>query len=187
MNWNEVVVEVAFDITNAFSDALMNAGALSITVEDADLGTPAEQPLFDEPGADSNEYAWKRSRVIALLPADANAGAVLKKAAEECKLTEVPEFILREVPDEDWVRVTQSRFTSAKKSGLCQAGMKSRIKAGLFSNWTPASHLGRVLTRQPDCVLNGSKRTSKKSRPCSIMDAVPAFWRLPPSSSAPAT
>ena len=47
MNWNEVVVEVAFDITNAFSDALMNAGALSITVEDADLGTPAEQPLFD--------------------------------------------------------------------------------------------------------------------------------------------
>lgn len=110
MNWNEVVVEVAFDITNAFSDALMNAGALSITVEDADLGTPAEQPLFDEPGADSNEYAWKRSRVIALLPADANAGVVLKKAAEECKLTEVPEFILREVPDEDWVRVTQSQF-----------------------------------------------------------------------------
>lgn len=96
----------------------MNAGALSITVEDADLGTPAEQPLFDEPGADSNEYAWKRSRVIALLPADANAGAVLKKAAEECKLTEVPEFILREVPDEGLGSRNpvpiRSEFTSAK-------------------------------------------------------------------------
>ncbi len=110
MNWKEVVVEVAFDVTNAFSDALMNAGALSITVEDADLGTPAEQPLFDEPGADSNEYAWKRSRIIALLPADAFVKDVLQKATKECELAEVPEFILREVPDEDWVRVTQSQF-----------------------------------------------------------------------------
>ena len=110
MNWNEVVAEVAFDVTNAFSDALINAGALSITVEDADLGTPAEQPLFDEPGADSNEYAWKRSRVIALLPEDANAEEIIKKATKECELAEVPEFILREVPDEDWVRVTQSQF-----------------------------------------------------------------------------
>ena len=110
MNWNEVVVEVAFDVTNAFSDALMNAGALSITVEDADLGTPAEQPLFDEPGADSNEYAWKRSRIIALLPADAIPKDVLQKATEESELADVPEFIVREVPDEDWVRVTQSQF-----------------------------------------------------------------------------
>ena len=110
MNWNEVVVEIAFDVTNAFSDALMNAGAMSITVEDADLGTPEEQPLFDEPGADSNEYAWKRSRVIALFPADANAQEIVKRAAEECELKAVPEFILREVPDEDWVRVTQSKF-----------------------------------------------------------------------------
>ena len=110
MNWNEVVVEVAFDVTNAFSDALMNAGALSITVEDADLGTPAEQPLFDEPGADSNEYAWQRSRIIALLSSDANAEEIIKKAAEECGLEELPAFILKEVPDEDWVRVTQSQF-----------------------------------------------------------------------------
>ena len=110
MNWNEVVAEVAYDVTTAFSDALMNAGALSITVEDADLGTPAEQPLFDEPGADSNEYAWQRSRVIALLPEDANADEIIKKAAKECELSEIPPFIIRQVPDEDWVRVTQSQF-----------------------------------------------------------------------------
>lgn len=160
MNWKEVVVEVAFDVTNAFSDALMNAGALSITVEDADLGTPAEQPLFDEPGADSNEYAWKRSRIIALLPADAFVKDVLQKATKECELAEVPEFILREVPDEDWVRVTQpnsTRFTSARKSGLCQAGTIFRIKAGSFSNWTLALHSAQGLTRQPGCALNGSK------------------------------
>ena len=174
MNWNEVVVEVAFDITNAFSDALMNAGALSITVEDADLGTPAEQPLFDEPGADSNEYAWKRSRVIALLPADANAGAVLKKAAEECKLTEVPEFILREVPDEDWVRVTQSQFDPihiGEKIWIVPSWHEIPDQSGIVLELDPGLAFGtgsHPTTRL--CVLNGSKRTSKKERPaCWIM------------------
>ena len=110
MNWIEVVLEVAFEKTNAFSDALLDAGALSITVEDADEGTPQEKPLFDEPGADSNDYAWERSRVIALLPADAPIEALLKKAADACEMQEVPGYSLREVPQEDWVRLTQSQF-----------------------------------------------------------------------------
>ena len=40
MSWKEVILEVAFEDTNAFSDALLDTGALSITVEDADEGTP---------------------------------------------------------------------------------------------------------------------------------------------------
>lgn len=110
MNWIEVVLEVAFENTNAFSDALLEAGALSITVEDADEGTPQEKPLFDEPGADSNDYAWERSRVIALFPADTNIDERLKLAANECKLNEIPPYSLRDVPQEDWVRLTQSQF-----------------------------------------------------------------------------
>ena len=46
MNWIEVVLEVPFEKTNAFSDALIDAGALSVTVEDADEGTPQEKPLY---------------------------------------------------------------------------------------------------------------------------------------------
>ncbi len=110
MNWIEVVLEVPFEKTNAFSDALIDAGALSVTVEDADEGTPQEKPLFDEPGADSNDYAWERSRVIALLPADTLIEELLKKAADACGMTDIPGFSLREVPQEDWVRLTQSQF-----------------------------------------------------------------------------
>ncbi len=110
MSWTEVVLEVAFEDTNAFSDALLEAGALSITVEDADEGTSREKPLFDEPGADSSEYAWERSRVIALLPADTDIEKLLKQAANACDLTAIPPYSLREVPEEDWVRLTQSQF-----------------------------------------------------------------------------
>lgn len=110
MNWIEVVLEVPFEKTNAFSDALIDAGALSVTVEDADEGTPQEKPLFDEPGADSNDYAWERSRVIALLPADTQIEELLKKASDACEMTDIPGYSLREVPQEDWVRLTQSQF-----------------------------------------------------------------------------
>lgn len=110
MSWIEIVLEVAFADTNAFSDALLETGALSITVEDADEGTPQEKPLFDEPGADSNEYAWERSRVIALLSADTDIPELLKLAANKCNLAEIPPYSLREVPQEDWVRLTQSQF-----------------------------------------------------------------------------
>ena len=110
MSWIEIVLDVAFKDTNAFSDALLETGALSVTVEDADEGTPREKPIFDEPGADSNEYAWERSRVIALLDNEADIEELLKKAADECNLSEIPPYSLREVPQEDWVRLTQSQF-----------------------------------------------------------------------------
>ena len=110
VNWIEIVLDVAFEDTNAFSDALLEAGALSVTVEDADEGTPREKPIFDEPGADSNEYAWERSRIIALLSPDTVIAELLKNAANECNLSEIPSYSLRDVPQEDWVRVTQSQF-----------------------------------------------------------------------------
>ena len=36
MSWTEVVIEFARDNAEALSDALMDAGALSVSVEDAD-------------------------------------------------------------------------------------------------------------------------------------------------------
>jgi ribosomal protein L11 methylase PrmA len=39
MSWTEVVIEIAREHAEALSDALMEAGALSVSVEDADEGT----------------------------------------------------------------------------------------------------------------------------------------------------
>jgi ribosomal protein L11 methyltransferase len=110
MSWTEIVIEIARDHAEAMSDALMEAGALSVSVEDADEGTAAEKPLFGEPGMEPEEAAWDRSRVVALTDVDADQAAIVADAAEAIGLTAVPAFTTRAVADEDWVRLTQSQF-----------------------------------------------------------------------------
>ena len=110
MSWIEIVIEVARDQAEALSDALMEAGALSVSVEDADLGTDAEQPLFGEPGMEPDQAAWERSRVVALTEADADQATIIAQASAAIKLASIPAYTLRPVADQDWVRLTQSQF-----------------------------------------------------------------------------
>lgn len=110
MSWTEIVIEVARSHAEALSDALMEAGALSVSVEDADEGTAAEQPLFGEPGMEPEEAAWERSRVVALSDLDADHAAIVSAAALACGLETAPAYALRAVAEQDWVRLTQSQF-----------------------------------------------------------------------------
>jgi ribosomal protein L11 methyltransferase len=109
MSWTEIVIEVAREHAEALSDALMEAGALSVSVEDADEGTDAERPLFGEPGMEPAEAAWDHSRVVALSDANADQEALVAEAAEACGIAP-PSFSLRPVAEQDWVRLTQSQF-----------------------------------------------------------------------------
>ncbi|MGH8807183.1 MAG: 50S ribosomal protein L11 methyltransferase [Noviherbaspirillum sp.] len=110
MSWTEIVIEVARDHAEALSDALMDAGALSVSVEDADEGTDAERPLFGEPGMEPAEAAWEHSRVVALAADDADHAAIVAEAAAACGLDAAPSYMLRPVAEQDWVRLTQSQF-----------------------------------------------------------------------------
>lgn len=110
MAWIEIVIEIARDHAEAISDALMEAGALSVSVEDADFGTDAEQPLFGEPGMEPSEAAWERSRVVALTDHDVDHAAIVAAAAQAIGIEQTPSFTTREVADQDWVRLTQSQF-----------------------------------------------------------------------------
>jgi len=109
MSWIEIVVEVERAQAEQFSDALMEFGALSVSVEDADEGTDAEQPLFGEPGMEPKEAAWEHSRVVALTDTDFNHADLVHTAAMHCNMP-VPGHSLRSVADQDWVRLTQSQF-----------------------------------------------------------------------------
>lgn len=110
MSWTEVVIEIDREHAEALSDALMEAGALSVSVEDADEGTAQEKPLFGEPGMIPSETAWDRSRVVALTDVDADQGAIVAEAADAINLATAPAFTTRAVDDADWVRLTQSQF-----------------------------------------------------------------------------
>lgn len=92
------------------SDALDALDALSVSVEDADAQTPAEQALFGEPGMPPPKDGWQRSRVVALFAqqTQADEASALLQAQDffdGCKLLGV-----RRVEDQDWVRLTQSQF-----------------------------------------------------------------------------
>lgn len=110
MSWTEVVIEVAREHAERLSDALMEAGALSVSVEDADEGTEQEKPLFGEPGMEPAEAAWEHSRVVALHDIDADHAALVAEASAAVGLAAAPRFTTRSVADEDWVRKTQSQF-----------------------------------------------------------------------------
>jgi ribosomal protein L11 methyltransferase len=110
MSWTEIVLEVPRDQTEQVSDALIEAGALSVSVEDADEGTDAERPLFGEPGMEPAEHAWEHSRVVALAPASADCAAIVRDACLLCEIAEPLAFSLRTVAEQDWVRLTQSQF-----------------------------------------------------------------------------
>jgi ribosomal protein L11 methyltransferase len=110
MSWTEIVIELPRAQAEQVSDALIEAGALSVSVEDADQGTDAEQPLFGEPGMEPVSQAWERSRVVALTAADADHSAMVNEAKAHCEEIDQLSFTLRNVAEQDWVRVTQAQF-----------------------------------------------------------------------------
>ncbi|WP_175945111.1 50S ribosomal protein L11 methyltransferase [Caballeronia sp. BCC1704] len=110
MSYRELIAELDREHAEALSDALLDMGALSVSVEDADADTPDEQPLFGEPGLTPERSAWKRSRVVALLGQDADPAVLLAAASNDIGLEATPAFSLREVEEQDWVRLTQAQF-----------------------------------------------------------------------------
>ena len=114
MSWLEAVCLCDENVAEALSDALMDAGALSVSVEDADAGGSAEQPIFGEPGAAVGRV-WQRNRVLALLPGASDPSAVVAAAAGACGIAPPP-YEARIVADQDWVRQTQSQFDPIRVS-----------------------------------------------------------------------
>jgi ribosomal protein L11 methyltransferase len=99
-----------------WSDALLDAGALSVDVSDPAAGTPEESPQYGEPGGPGSTLArarigalWPVSRLVALFAADADTDAALSLAATATGM-HVPPFETSPVAEQDWVRTTQSQF-----------------------------------------------------------------------------
>ena len=94
----------------AISDALDALDALSVSVEDADAQTAAEQALFGEPGMPPPKEGWQRSSVKALFPTEAAAREAASILAAQDFFLDCEFVSLNEVPEQDWVRLTQSQF-----------------------------------------------------------------------------
>ncbi|HWA39879.1 MAG TPA: 50S ribosomal protein L11 methyltransferase [Burkholderiales bacterium] len=89
MPWLALSFAVDAEEADVMGDALLGAGAHSVTVDDPQSPT---------------------CRVTALLAEAADARAVLASAARDCGVAAPARFVVERVEDEDWVRRTQAQF-----------------------------------------------------------------------------
>ena len=111
--WLSISVETDAIHADALSDALMGAGAVSVSIEDALAGTDLETPQFGEPDGLITAPAtplWTESRVIALFEPAGDLVERITRAALEIGITDLPAIDITEVEEQDWVRLTQSQF-----------------------------------------------------------------------------
>jgi len=109
MSWLSLRIDTDGRHAEALADALLDNGALSVSIEDADAGTAEEKPQFGEPGA-VPQLGWERSRVVALVAPGLNLLQLIGASAARAGLPELPTFTQEKVAEQDWVQVTQSQF-----------------------------------------------------------------------------
>ena len=103
-------MQVEAPVAEALSEALLELGAQSVTIEDAWADTPNESPRYGEPGFEL-AASWRDSRLCALVDMQSDAGALTEAAAFAVGLQAVPAYGVTLVEDDDWVRRTQSQFS----------------------------------------------------------------------------
>lgn len=108
MAW--ITLKIAAQDNNAdlLSDTLMELGALSASIEDANAETPDEQPIFGEPG-DPPPGIWQQNVVSALFDEDVVIADVMQALTEATGLQNLT-YSTEHVAEQDWVRATQSQF-----------------------------------------------------------------------------
>lgn len=109
MSWLSVRITVEAGRAEALSEALLDAGAISVSLEDANADSIDETPIFGEPDM-PDAGLWDQCVVVALLDDQTDAVTALEQAAQAVGLDAQPTFEIETVADQDWVRLTQSQF-----------------------------------------------------------------------------
>jgi ribosomal protein L11 methyltransferase len=115
MAWTSLSFRVAGKAAEEWSDALLEAGALSVDVVDADAGSPDEKPQFGEPG-EFEPGVWAENVLSALFESGADVPAIVAGIAADRNWTIPVVYTLDRVEEQDWVRLTQSQFAPIRIS-----------------------------------------------------------------------
>jgi ribosomal protein L11 methyltransferase len=112
MAWVSLKIEAQSQNADLLSDTLMEIGALSASIEDANAETPDEQPIFGEPG-DPPPGIWNKNIISALFNDDVDIPGIINQVEE---ITGIQGLIYtcENIAEQDWVRATQSQFDPIK-------------------------------------------------------------------------
>lgn len=115
-SWYELSFTVSRELADSLSDALLEAGVLSVQVSDARANTNDEEPLFGEPaqaghaGSSGPLRSWQLSRVSILVSAPEQGLAMLDEACKQVAAPRPGPIETREIEQQDWVQLTQAQF-----------------------------------------------------------------------------
>lgn len=108
MAWISLKIAAKDNTADLISDTLMDLGALSAIIEDANAETLDEQPIFGEPG-DPPPGIWQQNLVSALFDDDVDIAQVILDVQSQTLLTDLT-YSTEHIAEQDWVRATQSQF-----------------------------------------------------------------------------
>lgn len=131
--WVALILRTDARVADALSDALLEQGAQSVCMEDANEGTAEEQPLYGEPGLPV-EAAWPQCVIRTLCAQDVDPRQLIAAACTQAGVSPPPEYRLEPVGDEDWVRLSQSQFEPIRISA----------KLWIVPSWSVAPDPGAV-------------------------------------------
>lgn len=117
MTWLLLKIEATEQNADLISDALMNIGALSASIEDANAETVAEEAIFGEPSSADIQYPppgiWQQNIVTAMFDENANVNQIVSALKLATKIPQF-QFSTETIAEQDWVRATQAQFDPIK-------------------------------------------------------------------------
>jgi ribosomal protein L11 methyltransferase len=114
MTYRQLQFTVDAQTAEDLGDALMELGALSISVADAQADTPDENPLYGEPGMIPDQEAWQESVVQALFDNalwqqfPQHTEAILAELVQSGLAVDV--YTETMIEEQNWVALTQAQF-----------------------------------------------------------------------------
>jgi ribosomal protein L11 methyltransferase len=106
--WLLLKIQANDQNAESISDALMDLGALSASIEDAHAETIEEQAIFGEPG-DPPPGIWQQNIVTAMLDEEADVAKLLQNLQTSTQIQHFS-YTTETIEEQDWVRATQAQF-----------------------------------------------------------------------------
>lgn len=110
MYWTALIIETGATHSEALSNVLIELGALSVDIHDAATGTKHEQSLFEQFNDLPKIIVWSNVEITALFEEDVDIKAIMQTAVQSAQLPGLPVYSIKQIEDQDWVRLTQSQF-----------------------------------------------------------------------------
>jgi ribosomal protein L11 methyltransferase len=115
--WLLLKIDANEQNADAISDALMNIGALSAIIEDANAETLAEEAIFGEPSSADIQYPppgiWQQNIITAMFDENTDAAQMISALSQETGIEKF-RYSTEIIAEQDWVRATQAQFDPIK-------------------------------------------------------------------------